>query len=219
MEIKSTKNLDQHGVNILVYGHSGVGKTKLIETLPKPFIISAEGGLLSLEGDFDFVEVHSMEEIKEAYQYLRNSNEYESVVIDSLTEIADVVLNHEKMKNKDGRMAYSTMAEQMSKIIRAFIHMSSLNIYMTAQCEKQQDETGRILQSPSTPGTKFAQKVPYFFDEVLALRGERNDEGKITRALMCDGDGSWLAKDRSGKLNAWEKPDLGAIINKIKGVE
>jgi hypothetical protein len=34
---------------------------------------------------------------------------------------------------------------------------------------------------------------------------------------MCDSDGLWLAKDRSGKLGAWEAPDLGEIIAKIGG--
>jgi hypothetical protein len=34
---------------------------------------------------------------------------------------------------------------------------------------------------------------------------------------MCEGDGAWLAKDRSGKLAQWELPDLGAIIRKIGG--
>jgi hypothetical protein len=32
---------------------------------------------------------------------------------------------------------------------------------------------------------------------------------------MCDSVGLWLAKDRSGKLDAWETPDLTAIIAKI----
>jgi hypothetical protein len=32
---------------------------------------------------------------------------------------------------------------------------------------------------------------------------------------MCDSDGIWLAKDRSGKLDAWEAPDMGAIIEKM----
>jgi hypothetical protein len=34
---------------------------------------------------------------------------------------------------------------------------------------------------------------------------------------MCDSDGSWIAKDRSGKLEQWEGPDLGEIIKKIGG--
>jgi hypothetical protein len=67
------------------------------------------------------------------------------------------------------------------------------------------------------PGNKTGQQLPYFFDEVLALRVERDGEGKVQRALMCDSDGAWSAKDRSGKLDAWEAPDLGAIIKKIGG--
>jgi hypothetical protein len=67
------------------------------------------------------------------------------------------------------------------------------------------------------PGNKTGQALPYLFDEVLALRVERDAEGVTKRALMCDSDGLWLAKDRSGKLDAWEAPDLGAIIAKIGG--
>jgi hypothetical protein len=59
--------------------------------------------------------------------------------------------------------------------------------------------------------------LPYLFDEVLALRVERDSDGAVQRALMCESDGLWLAKDRSGKLDAWEAPDLGAVISKIGG--
>jgi hypothetical protein len=34
---------------------------------------------------------------------------------------------------------------------------------------------------------------------------------------MCDSDGMWTAKDRSGRLEAWEAPNLNDIINKIGG--
>lgn len=67
------------------------------------------------------------------------------------------------------------------------------------------------------PGNKTGQQLPYFFDEVLALRVEKDNEGNAQRALMCDSDGIWAAKDRSGKLDIWEEPDLGAIIAKIGG--
>jgi hypothetical protein len=59
--------------------------------------------------------------------------------------------------------------------------------------------------------------LPYFFDEVLALRCEKDAEGNFVRALLCQSDGLWQAKDRSGKLENWEAPDLGAIIEKIEG--
>jgi len=54
---------------------------------------------------------------------------------------------------------------------------------------------------------------------VLALRVEKDAEGVSQRALMCDSDGLWLAKDRSGKLSAWETPDLYHIISKIGGAK
>ena len=67
------------------------------------------------------------------------------------------------------------------------------------------------------PGNKTGQQLPYFFDEVLALRVEKDAEGVAHRALMCDSDGLWLAKDRSGKLSPWETPDLSDVIRKIAG--
>jgi hypothetical protein len=88
---------------------------------------------------------------------------------------------------------------------------------MSAKLEKLQDEMGKVMYGPSMPGKSLSQSLPYFFDEVLALRVEKDAEGQSQRALMCDGDGAWLAKDRSGKLAAWEAPDLGEIIAKIGG--
>jgi len=105
----------------------------------------------------------------------------------------------------------------MADIIRAFRDIPGRHVLMTAKLEKTQDEMGRVLYSPSMPGNKTGQALPYFFDEVLALRVEKDAEGNTQRALMCDSDGLWLAKDRSGKLGAWEAPDLGEIIAKIGG--
>jgi len=38
-------------------------------------------------------------------------------------------------------------------------------VYMSAKLEKTQDEMGRVLYSPSMPGNKTGQALPYFFDE------------------------------------------------------
>jgi len=219
INLKSTKGLHANGVKLLVYGHSGAGKTSLIPTLPNPVVLSAEAGLLSIaDADVPFIEVTDMATLMEAYQWLTESAEgkqFDSIALDSISEIAEVVLNAEKKSTKDPRQAYGAMQEQMTDIIRAFRDIPGKHVFFTAKCEKQQDEHGRLLYSPSMPGNKTGQQLPYFFDEVLALRVEKDSEGKSFRALMCDSDGLWLAKDRSGKLDAWEAPDLGAIIQKI----
>jgi phage nucleotide-binding protein len=221
ISLKRTKEATAQAVKLLVYGQAGAGKTSLIPTLPTPVILSAEGGLLSIaDTNLPFIEITSMQELKEAYQWLTGSAEaaeFQSVALDSISEIAEVVLNQEKKVNKDPRAAYGAMQEQMADIIRGFRDLPGKHVYMSAKLEKTQDEMGRVLYAPSMPGNKTGQSLPYFFDEVLALRVEKDSEGNTRRVLMTDGDGLWLAKDRSGKLEVWEDADLGDIIKKIGG--
>ncbi len=220
INLKTTKSLASSGVKLLVYGQAGAGKTTLIPSLPTPVVLSAEGGLLSIaDADVPYIEIGTMAELWEAWEWLTKSAEathFESVALDSISEIAEVVLSAEKKSSKDPRQAYGAMQEQMADIIRAFRDVPGKHVYMSAKLEKNQDEMGRMLYSPSMPGNKTGQSLPYFFDEVLALRVEKNAEGETQRALMCDSDGLWVAKDRSGKLEMWEAPDLGAIIRKIE---
>ena len=221
IDIRSTRGLSAHGVKMLVYGQAGAGKTSLIPSLPTPIVLSAEGGLLSIaDADVPFIEVTDMDTLNEAYSWLSSSAEaaqYQSVALDSISEIAEVVLSAEKKKTKDPRQAYGALQEIMGDMIRAFRDLPGKHVYFSAKLEKTQDETGRILYAPSMPGNKLGQGLPFFFDEVLALRVERDADGNTQRALMCDSDGLWLAKDRSGKLDGWEAPDLGEIIRKIGG--
>ena len=218
--LKRTGGLSDNGTGFLVYGQAGAGKTSLIRTMPNPIILSAEGGLLSIQdADLPYIEIASMDDLREAWAWLNTAEgmAYQSVALDSISEIAEVVLTAEKRNCKDPRAAYGAMQDQMADIIRAFRDLPGRHVLMTAKLEKSQDEMARILYAPSMPGNKTGQSLPYFFDEVLALRVERDADGNTQRALMTDGDASWLAKDRSGKLDAWEAPDLGAIINKIGG--
>jgi phage nucleotide-binding protein len=221
INVKTTGSLAANGVKVLVYGQAGAGKTSLIKTLPSPIVLSAEGGLLSIQdADLPFIEISDMATLQEAYKWLTEADEakaFKSVALDSISEIAEVVLNAEKKATKDPRQAYGAMQEQMADIIRAFRDLPGRHVYMSAKLEKTQDEMGRVLYAPSMPGNKTGQALPYFFDEVLALRVEKDSEGGTQRALMCDSDGLWLAKDRSGKLDMWEAPDLGAAIAKIGG--
>jgi hypothetical protein len=221
IQLKRTKEATAQAVKLLVYGQAGAGKTSLIPTLPTPVILSAEGGLLSIaDTNLPFIEITSMDDLREAYKWLNGSaeaKEFQSVALDSISEIAEVVLNTEKKVNKDPRAAYGAMQEQMADIIRGFRDLPGKHVYMSAKLEKTQDEMGRVLYAPSMPGNKTGQSLPYFFDEVLALRVEKDSDGNTRRALLTDGDGLWLAKDRSGKLEVWEDADLGEIIKKIGG--
>ena len=92
INVKTTGSLAANGVKVLVYGQAGAGKTSLIKTLPSPIVLSAEGGLLSIQdADLPFIEITSMTELQEAYTWLTSSDEaksYKSVALDSISEIA-----------------------------------------------------------------------------------------------------------------------------------
>lgn len=221
VSLKRTKDVRVNGVKVLVYGPAGAGKTYLISTAPNPVILSAESGLLSLQDvDIPYWEISSLETLREAYLWVRDSEEakaFETICLDSISEIAEVVLNHEKRTAKDPRQAYGAMQDQMTEMIRLFRDLPGRHVYFSAKLEKSQDETGRILYSPSMPGNKTGQALPYFFDEVLALQTEKDEKGVTHRGLFCMGDGLWTAKDRSGRLDKWESPDLTALFAKIGG--
>ena len=208
-------------VGILVYGQAGSGKTSLIKTLPNPIILSAESGLLSIaDAALPYIEIDSIDTLREAYLWLTQSDEakgFESVALDSISEIGEVCLASAKKTAKDPRQAYGELAETMGEVIRSFRDLPNRHVYFSAKVEKTQDDMGRVLYAPSMPGAKVGQSLPYFFDEVLALRIERDAEGIVQRALMCESDGLWQAKDRSGKLSTWEAPDLGEVIAKVRG--
>jgi hypothetical protein len=220
VNLKSTSGCAPAGVKTLVYGAAGTGKTTLIAGMPCPLILSAESGLLSLQGsDLAYIEVSSVSDLREAYKWLVGSDEakrFESICLDSISEIAEVCLGEEQLKTKDGRAAYGQLGTVMGEVIRAFRDLP-LHVLLIAKLDKGADELGRITYSPGMPGQKLSQSLPYFFDEVLALRIEKNAEGVLRRELLCQPDSLWLAKDRSGRLDRLEPPDLGALIKKIRG--
>lgn len=221
INLKSTADIHANGVKMLVYGASGAGKTTLIKTLPSPVVLSAEGGLLSIaDADIPYIEIGNMKDLKEAYKWASESKEaqqFESIALDSISEIAEVVLSAEKKLTKDPRQAYGAMQDQMAEVIREFRDISGKHVYFSAKMEKTADENGRLMYSPSMPGNKAGQSLPYFFDLVMALRVEKDAEGNSQRALMCDSDGLWQAKHRGNAIGMWELPDLGEIIRKVTG--
>ncbi len=218
LKIITTKQaVSQNGIKVLVHGPAGAGKTRLCATtgdLAATLIISAESGLLSLrEHTIDVAEVSSLDDVREAYRMLAaGSHKYRWVCLDSISEIAEVVLTHEKKQTKDPRQAYGALQEAMFQLLKSFRDLP-MSVYMS--CKQQRDEDGRYL--PSLPGSKLAQGIGYLFDEVFALQTQRDDQGVVRRALLCRDDPRYEVKDRSGALNALEPADLSAIAAKIRG--
>ena len=216
------KEAELHGVKCLVYGLAGTGKTTLCSTAPAPLIISNESGLLSLRHvDIPVIAIKSYDDLQEAYNFVNESADaksFETICLDSISEIAEVVLAHEKGQTKDARAAYGELQVKTLALCRAFRDLAERHVYLTCKQARVQNDQGVFINTPSLPGTKLPQELPYLFDEVLCLRSEKNEEGETVRWLQTQPSLQYIAKDRSGALDEFEKPDLSSIFSKITNV-
>lgn len=208
------------GVKCLVYSEAGIGKTTLAATLPSPVILSAESGLLSLRKfKIPVIEIKTVNDLQDAYNWLTtapDAAQFQSIALDSLTEIAEQVLNNAKRQVKDPRQAYGELIEKMESVIRLFRDLPGKHVYMSAKMEPTKDElTGIVTYGPSMPGAKLGPKLPYFFDFVFRLGVNQTQDGQKYRYLQTQPDIKFTAKDRSGALDAIEMPNLSHIINKV----
>lgn len=222
MKLMSTYGIGAaNGVKMLVYGKAGRGKTTLCATCPSPVIFSAESGLLALSAyQLPYVEIRTVKDLTDAFDWARDSREarqFQTLCLDSLSEIAEVVLSNAKGQVKDPRQAYGELIEKMTMTIRAFRDLPGYHVYMSAKQEMVKDDlSGVTMNMPSMPGSKLEQQLPYFFDEVFQLDiGKDPTTQQSYRYLRTQPDFSNDAKDRSGRLDPIEYPDLGNIIKKI----
>lgn len=224
IQLKSTKLAASNGLNVMAYGPSGAGKTSLIASLAQegfnPLVLSAEAGLLPLrQHEIPFIEIDSIATLDEAFAFVSQSEEasqFDWICLDSISEIAEVILAAEKKLTKDPRQAYTATSDQVTDYIRKFRDLKQKNVYFSCKQERIKDElSGALLYGPSAPGNKLAQSLPYHFDEVFALRVEKDQDGQSVRWLQTSACAQYSAKDRSGALDQFEQPNLGAIAKKI----
>ncbi|MCK5607277.1 AAA family ATPase, partial [Candidatus Pacearchaeota archaeon] len=149
--------------------------------------------------------------------WLVSGTDYENIFVDSLTEIAELIVTEADIKYPDTRNGlqkwghYNKVLKQFIKNLRDF---NNYNVVVTCLQKTEKDESSRRSNIPDVSGS-LAGKLPQFFDFVFNLR-IFNKEDKDVRALMTTASDAYTCKDRSGKLNMYEKPDLQMILNSIQ---
>lgn len=222
-EVKSTRNYLEEGVNILVYGGPGVGKTWQMGTLApagfSPLLLDVEGGLLTLASkgiDLPYVTIRNLDDLANVISWLKTPEAdcYDTVCLDSISELSKIILADSKLQVKDGRQAYGMLKDTLLAIVKSLCNLPK-NLYVTAQIGKVQDDTGRVFFGASTEGQQVAPQLEYIFSEVFVARSERDKDGNVNRFLQTIADGQYSAKDRSSKLAAYEYVGVGEILRRI----
>jgi hypothetical protein len=132
----------------------------------------------------------------------------------------------EKTGKPDTRGAYGLMGREMVGWLTQLQH-SGKNVIIVGILEAVKDDFGRVEYLPQIEGSKTGRELPGIFDQVITGGMFVIDNGKpvldfqkgTQRGFICHQQNGYgvPAKDRSGKLEALEAPDLGAILAKIQG--
>lgn len=216
----NTKNLGG-AIKAMCYAPAGFGKTKLCGTAPAPLIISAENGLLSLKDEgLPFIEVQTLQDFRDAYAFVEQSEDakyFSTICIDSISDIAESALNILKKTVKDPRMAYGQLNDEILEELKKWRHLNTKHVYITCKQETILMADGKAQFAPAMPGKQLPQQMPYWGDELMALRIIADDQGVQQRWVQTQADLQYYAKDRSNRLDYYEPPNLTTIFNKIQG--
>lgn len=216
MQIKTFKPKD-HKIKALIYGAAGAGKTVFTGTASKAIYASAEGGLLSIaDKKPQFVEVKTLKDLVELYAYLsREEHDYETVVIDSITEINEIIKL--EIENRIGRAMqiqdWGELSKKIRDLFRKFRDLP-MNVILIAQEAYLTDEDKIKKIVPSLNG-KAATEIAYFMDVV----GYINVENDGTRWIETDSNKKLLTKDRTQRIGNDTAMDFAEWQKKVESMD
>ena len=131
----------------------------------------------------------------------------------------------EKTGKPDPRGAYGLLAREVIGLLKHLQHAQGKTVIFVGILEKVTDEFNRTTWQPQLEGGKAGRELPGIVDQVISMSlfaaeddSWRHDpERADIRRLVCRAGNPFglPAKDRSGRLDVTEAPDLGALLAKI----
>ncbi len=233
MEIKTYEPSD-HRVRLMIYGASGIGKTVFGATAPKPLFLAVEDGLLSLsDKKAQYVKITSLQDMTDVLKALKEDKlldskgkpiEYETIVIDSLTAVQDVVIRNVTGGRQPSMNQWGDFSDKMAIILKGFCALDKHVIFTCLASEKNaEDDEGKEYTrfQPELFG-KLAEKaqammdfVAYYYMRVEVI----NDKPTQKRVLTFEISPRWKAKDRTGKMPKYAEPDFTLLMTEFAKIK
>lgn len=228
--------------NILIYGDSGSGKTRLAATAPKVLMIDVnDKGHDSVRRDInpDYISVEYWQEINDIYWFLQEGDhQYKSVAIDTISNLQNVcmdfVLGDEASRDasRDPDMPARQAWGKVGKLMRTQIinyRNLPMNVIFVAQLRLKQtgdeeDEMGEITYGPEvSPSIEKTLKaavgtIGYLTKKEVVVKNKKKKTARreVRRRLLFGDSERYMSKDRNGVFPAHiDAPDLTDMLKLI----
>jgi hypothetical protein len=97
-------------------------------------------------------------------------------------------------------------------------HARAKHVVFVGILERVVDEFNRGEWQLQSEGSKTARELPAIVDQIITMNWvDFGDGNPLVRAFVCTSPNPWNypAKDRAGRLDQVEPPDLGKLLTKL----
>lgn len=207
----------QFGVKSLVYGPSGVGKTPIINSAPRPVLLATEPGLLSMRNsDVPTWVAPTKNKIDEFFKWFEHSTEaknFDTLAVDSVSQMCNIALD--ESTSKHGLAQYGDMVDYVMPYFQRLYYMKEKHMYLVAK----EDLTSNGMRRPAFPGQQLngSSGVAHLYDCILRVARVPIPNIGEAIAFQCNGTYDVIARNRTGTLADFEPPDFNLLIKKAMG--
>jgi hypothetical protein len=170
-----------------------------------------------------YSEAHYNEVMKNSE--LASLASYQTLFVDSVTAAARLSFTwaeqqpeaHTERGRKDLRAIYGSHARSLIGWHNQLQHARGRAVVFVAVLERNVDDFNLATWQPQIEGGKTGRELPAIVDQIITMSWIDFGDGKPVRGFVCTSPNPWgyPAKDRSGRLEQLEPPDLGALIKKL----
>ena len=197
----------------------------------RDFFVFLAGADKSLPPEAAFSQAH-YEHVIEKFGDPTQLGRYETFFLDSITQLsrqcfawckAQPGAVSDRSGKPDLRAAYGLLGQEMVGALTHLQHARGKNVVFVCILDERLDDFNRKVFVPQIEGSKTSLELPGIVDlvvtlaEIKAQNADGSDSAYRAFVTHTVNPFGFPAKDRSGRLDLLEPPDLGALIAKCAG--
>lgn len=210
----------------VVMGDPFTGKTTLAAKAPKPLFISMDGN--AAKAGLDAVEPKNLQEIRETIDFFVGSDEYETLVIDTVEGVADLfeksVIDGWNQENGQAVTAltdvpYGKLTGQFNRRIAAFaetLWALPKNVVVLTYTKRQVDDVSQSIVLSSE--LKSIRQFTRFADGIIltSYDGEHYRANVVSKRTVMAGEVKYGDIEPFLRAGGWELPVKKTKIGSTK---